>query len=73
MCFHFQTSLCFSPLQEELQRWSQALGATVGPSGPPEAKAQTLPTPSTSSQAPPEPSSAKKDKKKPFSLFPKKK
>lgn len=47
--------------------------AAAEPSGPPEVKAQTLPTPSTSSPAPPEPSSTKKDKEKKFGRFAKKK
>lgn len=46
---------------------------TAEPSGPPEAKAQTLPAPFTSSPTPPEPSSAKKDKEKKFGRFAKKK
>lgn len=70
--------LCSSPPQEELQRWSQAMQAAVQqppaqPPGPPEAKAQTLPLPSTASLAPPEPSSSRKDKEKKFGRFAKKK
>lgn len=71
----FILKCCFAPLQEELQRWSQAMltaiqQPTAEPSGPPEARAQTLPAPFTPS---PEPSSTKKDKEKKFGRFAKKK
>lgn len=46
---------------------------TAEPSGPPEARAQTLPAPFTPSPPPPEPSSTKKDKEKKFGRFAKKK
>ncbi|TNM95775.1 hypothetical protein fugu_016858 [Takifugu bimaculatus] len=64
--------------EEELQRWSQAMHTaiqqpTAEPSGPPEARAQTLPAPFTPSPPPPEPSSTKKDKEKKFGRFAKKK
>uniref|UniRef100_A0A672J569 Spectrin beta chain n=1 Tax=Salarias fasciatus TaxID=181472 RepID=A0A672J569_SALFA len=85
-----RTSLCEPPLcvcfQEELQRWSQAMEKAVQPlaaeeaSGPPGARAHSLPAPPPSSSAAssppaaaPEPGAAKKDKEKKFSRFAKKK
>ncbi|KAM9354581.1 LOW QUALITY PROTEIN: spectrin beta chain, erythrocytic [Pholidichthys leucotaenia] len=77
--------------EEELQRWNQAMEKAVQPqaaaveeeaaaaaaaSGPSEAKAHSLPRPSTTSSppsAPPESSTAKKEKEKKFSRFAKKK
>ncbi|XP_061600290.1 spectrin beta chain, erythrocytic isoform X2 [Cololabis saira] len=65
--------------EEELQSWSQAMekalrspAAEEAASGPSGAKALSLPAPS-STTGPPEPSSAKKDEKKMFSRFAKKK